>query len=104
MILIAHTIANSVENVIASWRKTSLNYITNGKLKIKYDMDSGEVSAVTVHDENVLEMFGSEMMSRVESKHNSRRWVPIIVAITIFKFIFIFILWTTKAIILLNFG
>ena len=36
-------------------------------------MDSGEVSAVTAHDENVLEMFGSEMMSRVESKHNSRR-------------------------------
>ena len=39
-----------MENVIASWRKTSLNYITNGKLKIKYDMDSGEVSAVTAHD------------------------------------------------------
>ena len=36
-------------------------------------MDSGEVSAGTTHNENVLEIFGSEMMSRVESKHNSRR-------------------------------
>ena len=104
MILIAHTIASSVENVMASGRKTSLNYIINGKLKTKYDMHSGDVSEVTTRDENVLEIFGSEMISRVENKHNSWWWVPIIVAITIFKFIFVFILWTTKVIILLNFG
>ena len=104
MILIAHTITSSMENVKASGRKISLNYIINGKLKIKYDMHSGDVSAVPTHDENVLEIFGSEMINRVKNKHNSWQWVPIIVAITIFKFIFVFILWTTKAIILLSFG
>ena len=68
----------------------SLNTI-NGKLKIKYDLDSGEVSVVITHEEDLLEIFGSGMMSRVESKHNPQWWVIIMVAISIFKFIFIFI-------------
>ena len=38
--------------------------------KIKYDLDSGEVSAVTTHDEDLLQILGSEMMRRVKSKHN----------------------------------
>ena len=47
------------------------------------------VSAVISHDEDLLEIFGSEMMSKVESERNPRRWLRIMVAITIFKFIFI---------------
>ena len=66
-------------------------YTINGKLKIKYDSDSGKVSAVITHDEDLLEIFGSEMMSRVKSGHNLPRRVRVMVAITIFKFIFIFI-------------
>ena len=66
-------------------------YTLNSKLKIKYDSDSDEVSAVATHDKNLLEIFGYEMMTRVKSEHNPRRWVRIMVAITIFKFIFVFI-------------
>ena len=53
-------------------------------------MDSVEVSAVRTHVKDLLEIFGSEMMSRVESEHNPQRWVRIMVAITIFKFLFLF--------------
>ena len=42
-------------------------YTINGKLKIKYDSGSGEVSAVITHDEDFL------MTSRVEREHNPRR-------------------------------
>ena len=42
-------------------------YTINGKLKVKYDLDSGEVSAVITNDEDLLEIFGSE------SEHNPRR-------------------------------
>ena len=48
-------------------------YTLNSKLKIKYDSDSDEVSAVATHDKNLLEIFGYEMMTRVKSEHNPRR-------------------------------
>ena len=48
-------------------------YTINGKLKIKYDSDSGDVSVVITHDENLLETFGSKIMSRGENEHNPRR-------------------------------
>ena len=48
-------------------------YTINGKLKIKYDLDSVEVSAVRTHDKDLLEIFSSEIMSRVESEHNPQR-------------------------------
>ena len=38
-------------------------YTINGKLKISYDSHSGEVSAVITHNRDLLEIFGSEMMS-----------------------------------------
>ena len=67
----------------------SLNTI-NGKLKIKYDLDSGEVSVVIAHEEDLLEIFGSGMMSRVESEHNPQWWVIIMVAIIYFQIYFYF--------------
>ena len=45
-------------------------YTINSKLKIKYDSNSGEVSAVITHDEDLLEIFGSEIMSRVACEQN----------------------------------
>ena len=42
-------------------------YTINGKLKINYDLHSGEVSAVITHDGDLLEIFGSEMMSWVKA-------------------------------------
>ena len=65
MNLFAHTIANCLENVIASKCKNQLKYFytINGKLKISYDSHSGEVSAVITHNGDLLEIFGSEMMS-----------------------------------------
>ena len=51
-------------------------------------MDSGEVSVVIAHDEDLVEIFGSEMMSRVKSQHNPQWWVRIMVAINSFLFLF----------------
>ena len=34
------------------------------------DSNSGEVSAVITHDEDLLEIFGSEIMSRVACEQN----------------------------------
>ena len=65
-------------------------YTINSKLKNKYDSDSGEVSVIVTHDKDLSEIFGSEMMSRVKSEHNPE-WVRIMVALTTFKSIFIFI-------------
>ena len=55
MNLFAHTIA---KNQLKPF------YTINGKLKIKYDADSGKVSAVISHGEDLLEILGSEMMSQ----------------------------------------
>ena len=43
-------------------------YTINGKLKIKYNWDDGEFSAVITHGEDMLEVFRIEIMSTVESE------------------------------------
>ena len=62
------------------------------KSRFKYDLDSGEVPAVIMYDKDLLEIFGSWMMSRVESEHNLQWWARIMVAKTI---LFLFVNYKT---------
>ena len=54
-------------------RKKQVNsfYTITSKLKIKYNSDHGKVPAIITYDEEILEIFGAEMVRRVESKRNS---------------------------------
>ena len=45
----------------------------NDNLKIKFVLDDGEISVVTTHNENLLEIFGIKMMNRVKSKRSPRQ-------------------------------
>ena len=62
------------------------------KSRFKYDLHSGEVPAVIMYDKDLLEIFGSWMMSRVESEHNLQWWARIMVAKTI---LFLFVNYKT---------